>query len=443
MNTPICDFVDRYCQRNGLRLHMPGHKGSDALTQRDITEIAGADELYHPAGIIRESEENAARLFGTARTVYSAEGSSLCIRAMVHLALLLSKEQRRAPVILAGRNAHKTLLSAAALLGADIQWLYGDDLISCPVTALQVDHALRNMAALPAAVYLTSPDYLGHRVDIAGIARACHGFQVPLLVDNAHGAYLKFLPDDQHPITLGADMACDSAHKTLPVLTGGAYLHIGRQAPTLFSCRADAAMALFASTSPSYLILQSLDRCNRYLAEGYREKLASICGEVRKAKEALSRAGYLCVGDEPMKITLQTKPCGYTGHQLHDVLRERGMECEFSDPDFLTAMVTPETGQAGVDQFVNALLSVPRKTPVSQPPPVMPRPKQCMAIREALLSPAEEVSVDQALGRILSSAHTSCPPAVPIAVSGEMVDEQVIKCLKYYGVESVWTVKGT
>ena len=111
MNTPICDFVQKYCDENTLRLHMPGHKGNAVLGMEpyDITEIDGADSLYEASGIIHESEKNAAALFGTAATFYSAEGSSLCIRAMLFLALLHAKQQRRSRKIVAGRNAHKTL----------------------------------------------------------------------------------------------------------------------------------------------------------------------------------------------------------------------------------------------------------------------------------------------------------------------------------------------
>ena len=115
METPIRDFVRSYAQKAPLRLHMPGHKGVPVLGPEglDLTEVAGADELYHAQGVIRESEKNAAGLFGSAATFYSAEGSSLCIRAMLYLALLQAKREGRKPLVLAGRNAHKTFLSAA------------------------------------------------------------------------------------------------------------------------------------------------------------------------------------------------------------------------------------------------------------------------------------------------------------------------------------------
>ena len=122
MKTPICDFVNEYNKSGKLRLHMPGHKGKDFLGIEgyDITEISGADVLYNADGIIRESEENAARLFGTAKTVYSAEGSSLSIRAMLYLAVIYAKENGRKPIVAAGRNAHRVFMTAAALLDFEI-----------------------------------------------------------------------------------------------------------------------------------------------------------------------------------------------------------------------------------------------------------------------------------------------------------------------------------
>ena len=208
METPICDFVRAYAESRPVRMHMPGHKGGPQVGPEalDLTEIEGADVLYRSEGIIRRSEENAAALFGAARTVYSAEGSSLCIRAMLYLALLDAKEKGIPPRLLAGRNAHRTLMTAAALLDLDVDWLLpapGEDLLSCAVTADILEKELDKEPYM--AVYLTSPDYLGRRADLRAAAEVCRRRGVPLLVDNAHGAYLKFLPEDEHPVTLGAD----------------------------------------------------------------------------------------------------------------------------------------------------------------------------------------------------------------------------------------------
>ncbi len=241
MTTPIVDFVRSYAQSGTARLHMPGHKGQSLLgfEPLDITEICGADELYAPEGIIAESEANATRLFGTAHSYYSTEGSSQCIRAMLFLALQGAPQNGRRPVLLAARNAHKALLYAAALLDFDIRWLWPSAqaegaLCSCPVTAEALTgalHALAQQGISPFGVYVTSPDYLGGVQDIPALAAVCRAQGVPLLVDNAHGAYLRFLPQNCHPIAQGAAMCCDSAHKTLPVVTGGAYLHLAHDAP--------------------------------------------------------------------------------------------------------------------------------------------------------------------------------------------------------------------
>ena len=117
MNTPICDFARRYADSGALRLHMPGHKGAPLLGPEpyDLTEIDGADSLYEASGIIRESEENASSLFGCT-TLYSTEGSSLCIRAMLYLTVIYARQKGQRPLIAAGRNAHKAFVSAAALL---------------------------------------------------------------------------------------------------------------------------------------------------------------------------------------------------------------------------------------------------------------------------------------------------------------------------------------
>ena len=153
MTTPIVDFVRQYAQSGTSRLHMPGHKGQPFLGCEawDITEIKGADELYEAEGIIARSEANATALFGTARTYYSTEGSSQCIRAMLALALQGAPKTGKRPVLLAARNAHKALLYAAALLDFDIQWLWpapeaSGALCSCPVTPEALRRALQTLA---------------------------------------------------------------------------------------------------------------------------------------------------------------------------------------------------------------------------------------------------------------------------------------------------------
>ncbi|MBQ8073962.1 MAG: amino acid decarboxylase [Clostridia bacterium] len=439
--TPVCDFARRYAERNPLRLHMPGHKGRGGMEALDITEIQGAPPLYPASGILRESEENAARLFGAGRTLYSTEGSSLCIRAMLFLARLRAERLGLPPVILAGRNAHRTFLSAAALLDFQVRWLWGDSWLTCTPPAAEVEAALARMPGPPAAVYLTSPDYLGFRAVVPEIAAVCHARGIPLLVDNAHGAYLRFLPEDQHPLSQGADMTCDSAHKTLPALTGGAYLHLRRDAPPLFYEQAERSLALFASTSPSWLILQSLDRCNARLAGDFPGALAAFLPEARACAARLRERGYDVLMEEPLKMTIRPKAYGYTGDQLHDALRAGNAEGEFSDPDFLVLMLSPEEGAAALARLERVLRAVPRREAIPDRPPAQPRPVAVMPLKQALLSAAETVPLSRCEGRVLADPSVSCPPAVPLLVSGERIDAAALACFRYYGLERVSCVR--
>lgn len=446
MKTPICDFVTEYKNSGKLRLHMPGHKGKSFLgiEEYDITEISGADVLYDAKGIIRESEENAARLFGAEKTIYSAEGSSLSIRAMLYLAVLYAKANGKNPIIAAGRNAHRVFMTAAALLGFETEWIFPEDksdIISCNISPEYLDTFLSETKEKPSAVYITSPDYLGNIADIKGLSAVCKKHGALLLVDNAHGAYLRFLPESIHPISLGADICCDSAHKTLPVLTGGAYLHISKNAPEMMAEYAENAMSLFASTSPSYIIMQSLDMANRYIADGYCEKLECCAKKISALKNSLRNFGYDIVGNEPLKLTLSPKSVGYTGEGIADILSENGIECEFSDPDFIVMMFTPEVSADDIGRLEKILLSVEKKEKITITPPLMTKPEKALSVRDAMLSASEETDIHECEGRILASAAVNCPPAIPILVCGEIIDKNSIKCFEYYGTEKCRVIK--
>ena len=445
INIPICDFVRNYNKSKTTRMHMPGHKGSGTLgvESLDITEISGADSLYEADGIIKESEENASTLFG-AHTFYSTEGSSQCIRAMLYLALLKAKSEKKHPTVWALRNAHKTFLSAVALLDIDVEWLYGngeESYLSCTLCPTELEKAFKNADVLPVALYLTSPDYLGNVADIALIAEVCHRYGVLLLVDCAHGAYLKFLENSLYPTDLGADMCCSSAHKTLPVLTGGAYLHINKNAAASILDAAKSALALFGSTSPSYLILQSLDAANAYLAESCRENLARTVTKLDELKKSFASHGYQLVGNEPLKITLATKSLGYTGIEFASHLRKNGIECEFADNDFVVLMPSTDVGTDELAHLEMVATSLPQKEAISIAPPTPAKAERAMRIREALLSPAKTVAVEESVGRILASPSVSCPPAVPIVMCGERIDEAAVEAFRYYGVEKLRVVK--
>lgn len=438
MKTPIFDFVSAYAQGNSTRVHMPGHKGKGPLgfEKYDITEISGADALFLADGIIKESEDNLTSIFDTALSVYSCEGSSLCVRAMLYLARLLKGDG----YVLATRNAHSSFVSALALLDLDVEWICGD-YMRCQITAEELDARLSRAKEKPICVYVTSPDYLGGICDIASLARVCEGHGVLLLVDNAHGAYLKFLEKDSHPIALGAHMCCDSAHKTLPTLTGGAYLHISKKAPMEAQENVRDAMALFASTSPSYLILASLDKTNEYLSGDYRARLGAFVARLDSLKERLIKNGYTLKGSEPLKVVIDANEYGYTGRELALTLERDGIFCEMSDFENLVLMLTPENTEDELLRVERALLNIPKKDKISAPVFDFSLPSVKMSVREALLSPREIINIENALGRISASSNFFCPPAISVVVAGEEITSEIISLMKHCGYTKISVVK--
>ncbi len=438
METPIYDFVRAYATRRSVRLHMPGHKGKPLLgcEPLDITEIEGADDLFFPSGILAESEKNASSLFGC-DTFYSTEGSSHCLRAMLCLAVRYSLSCGKKPVIAAARNAHRSFLSAAVLLDLEIRWLPPhpeDSYPSCTVTAEDIASLIAGDNP-PTALFLTCPDYLGRMAELRALAEVCHRRGLLLLVDGAHGALHRFLTPSLFAVDCEADLVCTSAHKTLPVLTGGAYLHLSPRLPAFFRQNAKEALSLFGSSSPSYLILESLDLANRRLSD-YPSLLPAFLARLSEMKKRLSARGYSFYGEDPFRLTVPARPYGYTGEALASLLRERGVECEYSDPDFTVLMLTPENSEDDFLRLEEAFLSVERREALLRP--VLPYriPRCVLSPREAYFSDREILPTAHCVGRILSVPTVLCPPAVPVVFSGEEIDREAAALLLYYGIET-------
>ena len=200
-------------------------------------------------------------------------------------------------------------------------------------------------------------------------------------------------------------------------------------------------MALFASTSPSWLILQSLDACSARLDADYPDRIRKTAGELRHVKRNLLEQGWEMTGDEPLKLTLCPKSRGYTGTELAGVLQEKGIVCEFSDPDYLVLMVTPENTGEELEQLIAELAQLPWRTPIETRPPRTGHPIPVLRPHEVLFLPFERIPAEESAGRILASPGVSCPPAVPIVLCGERIDENALELFRYYGIEYCDVVK--
>lgn len=437
MSTPIVDFVERYAKENKARFHMPGHKGVPflGLEALDITEIEGADDLYHADGIILESEKNASSIFNTSRTVYVTGGSTQSIQSMLFTAYQSAEKQEK-PFIIAGRNAHKAFIYGVAKLGVDVEWLYPEEnngICSCNINAQKINEVLSSASTKPFAVYITSPDYLGGMADIKGISEVCRKHKIPLLVDNAHGAYLAFCKENLHPIQLGADMCCDSAHKTLPVLTGGGYLHCAKSNLYGFADKIKAATALFGSTSPSYLVMQSLDLCNRYIDEKIREDISFAESKVAEIRKAMLAKGIDEISREPLKITARYPDAEY--------FRAMDIEPEYTDGEFVSFMASSLNSNEDFEKLKAAFENIPHFQAGTKQSLGFVKPERVISIREAMFAESEMIDVKKAQGRICAAPTVSCPPAIPIAVSGERIANEHIKLFKAYSINRIAVVK--
>lgn len=444
MNTHLYKFLADYESSGMLRAHMPGHKGKspaeelpDSLYAFDITEIDGADSLYEADGIIAISERYMSLLYGSAATVYSAGGSTLCIQTML---ALMKQENRR---VFAVRNVHRAFLNAAALLGIEPEWIlprYEGGILSGEINLKEVKKALAGCSE-PACLYVTSPDYTGKLADIRSLAEICHKYGARLLVDNAHGAHLAFLKKNLHPIALGADLCCDSAHKMLPALTGAAMLHTSdsRLSPKLLR----QTMSLFGSTSPSYLIMLSLDMCIKYIDSHITENTELNLRWLDKFR-GLFEDRLVFADSEPFHITINCAESGCDGIELAELLRRNGVECEYADRALLVLLMSPVNVQEDYI-FLSAALKKSLDSAKAAEPVCCPfmrtLPVKAMSIRDAVFSPSEDIPVEAAPGRICGAVSVPCPPAVPIAASGEIINRECIDIFRSYGITHVNVVK--
>jgi arginine/lysine/ornithine decarboxylase len=248
------------------------------------------------------------------------------------------------------------------------------------------------------------------------------------------------LKEPCHPLDLGADICCDSAHKTLSALTGGAYLHISKNADREYLLHAREALSLFASSSPSYLILESLDACNAYLDGKYKDELSMASERVLRLREAIEAMGIPVYHGEPLKLVIKAYEIGYSWVELGAHMRNNGIEIEFCDVDFAVLMMTPQNSERDGDRLIAALRKLEIKKPIERAPLRILPVQRAMSIREATFCMREKIKVADAAQRVCADSCLSCPPCVPVAVSGERITSDTVELLKYYGIDEISVV---
>jgi arginine/lysine/ornithine decarboxylase len=396
------------------RFHMPGHKGCllpplEQAAPYDLTELDATGSLWRGEGPVCEVENSFSKFYGSGATLLSAGGSTLCIQAM--LALFCPQGTR----VLMARNCHVAAVHTAALLSLEPVWLWPDEPSGVGLAGRITPHLLEKALdeeKATSAVVVTSPDYFGVMPDVKALSAVCRKKGVPLLVDNAHGAHLVFF-EQMHPLALGADACCDSLHKTLPALTGTALLHLRDKSQ---KDRARRLMAVFGSTSPSYLMMLSADM----LADGWGELSKKIeklaCDVVALQKKAQDKGIWAVAGAvDPLRISLLFAPGGRK--EVDALLNELLIEAEMVTDRHIVLLPSPQSDLHPVEKLIERLQPCDEKPFI----PKHTRPVQALPMAKALFGNSVCLSTASAVGKIAAFPVVCDPPGVALVVPGEII----------------------
>lgn len=450
--TPLFTALTGHAAKRPIQFHIPGHKtgvgsdpefrsfiGDNALSI-DLINIAPLDDLHQPTGVILEAQQLAADAFGADYTFFSVQGTSGAIMTMI-MSVVGEGDK-----IIVPRNVHKSILSAIIFSGAKPIFL-------SPVrdANLGIDHGVTTSSVKKAlsrhpdakAVLVINPTYYGVCADLKEIVELVHSYDIPVLVDEAHGSLIHF--HDDLPISAmqaGADMAATSVHKLGGSMTQSSILNV--QGPRINQRRIQTIISMLTTTSTSYLLLASLDTSRRNLAlngKAIAEKALQLAQYARRAINEIP--GLHCFGEEilgteatfdydPTKVTVHVRHLGITGYDAENWLREKyNLEIEMSDMYNILCLVTPGDTQENVDILIRALTELSKETHnVNQSNELVIHipdiPQLSLTPRDAFYGDTEIVPFKESAGRIIAEFIYVYPPGIPILLPGEVISQDNI-----------------
>ena len=440
--------LKRYCATQTAAFHMPGHKRQmDFEILRDfpnpfsidITEIDGFDNLHHPEGILKASMEWAAGVYGADHTYYLVNGSSCGILSAIGAVM------HPGETILVSRNCHKSVYHGLILNSLKPEYVYPQIIghlgIQGGITPEDVEKKLREHPQIR-GVLIVSPTYDGVVSDIRAIAEAVHAHDIPLIVDEAHGAHFPF-GAGHFPVSAlqcGADLVIQSLHKTLPSLTQTALLHM--QGNRVSRRRLEQCLQMYQSSSPSYVFMAAIEQCIFDMEQHgrqYMEKFAQRIFEVRKwlgqlqslkllSREEAGRYGIFDVDESKLVISCQNQ---MTGEELNECLRrDFAIEMEMCGADYAVAILTFLDSEEHLKRLTEALLAIDRELERNKAgncaASQIPKGEICMTPAEAANAPLDRVRLEESAGRISGEFIYLYPPGIPIITPGERMNREII-----------------
>ncbi len=452
----LLEQLKTYADSDYLPMHMPGHKrrmgdlGNPFFI--DITEIGGFDNLHHAEGILLEAQKRAANLYHSEETHYLINGSTAGILSAISGCTTFGGK------ILLARNSHKSAYHAVMLKGLRVEYLYPQSFVKMgingPILSKDVENALKNQSDIQ-AVMITSPTYDGIVSDVREIAKIVHGYGLPLLVDEAHGAHFSFsehFPEDS--VSCGADVVIHSLHKTLPTLTQTALIHLNGSLIDREKIR--KYLTVYQSSSPSYVLMASMDQCVEWISchqeafERFYEEL-SQCRRNLKSMKALKLLE--APGMDKSKILVSVKDTNISGHDLDRILREEyRIELEMACSSYVCAITTVGDIKESLERLAKALLEIDgnlqekdtggclqissgRAAAKTSGGDEVLRTQSICTIQQAEEAGKEECLLEDSFGRISGDFVTLYPPGIPILAPGEKISREIIERLKRYTKE--------
>lgn len=451
-HTPLFDALYRHSNQSPISMHVPGHKngtvfpkqGTDfykKILQIDVTELTGLDDLHDPEGPILEAERLAANLYGVEKTFFLVNGSTVGNLAMILAAT--TKNDR----VLVQRNSHKSIINGLKLAQANPVFLHPeyDETVQVPtyVSYATVQEAIENYPDAKALI-LTSPNYYGmtNTSELQKIITLAQSHQIPVLVDEAHGAHFILEGFPKSAITLGADVIVHSAHKTLPAMTMGSYLHVNSK--FVDTKQVQFYLQMLQSSSPSYPIMASLDLARHFLENTKTKGTKTIINNITGFKDNLKKVSQLKVVEsnnpeiqtDPLKMTIQTQ-CFANGYQIQKMLEQQGVFTELADPNnvlFVLPLTTEMNSKETVQLIRNAVSEL---KPTTEVLPTLQLFSEriiplCISYHEIKGYNRRVVSFQKAVGEISGEMIIPYPPGIPVLMEGERVTEEHIEVITTY-----------
>lgn len=452
----------QYSSSDYYGFHMPGHKRSGALTgaelpyKIDITEIEGFDDLHHAKGILREAQERAAKVYQAEETHYLINGSTAGLLSAVFGCT------RRGDRILMARNCHKSVYNAVFLNGLRPVYIYLEEVpgteMNGEIAQRQVDQLLNDYPDVRAVV-ITSPTYDGVVSDVRKIAETVHKRNIPLILDEAHGAHLGFHPYfPENGNQCGADLVIHSLHKTLPALTQTALLHMNGDIVNRSQVR--KYLHMLQSSSPSYVLMAGMDECIRMLEERGEEVFAQYSVLLDHARKRLQELRYMELMRteryDPSKLVISVKDTVladsgeiFTGRDLYRWLLDNyHLQAEMAAGFYVIFMTSPADMPEGMERLISALYEIDQKLVINKSDerksacPEIPDIRETAISQEAVYSScdaeekraegSETVLWSEAEGRISLEYTYLYPPGIPLIVPGERISGQTVKQIGMY-----------